>query len=91
MVITAGQLANNESVLQAQVAKFRIYPSYAALFPAMIATVVFGSLSDVVGRQKLFLLPCVSMTVKTGHLAGRCVTARELVGLLFGQRSRRSQ
>ena len=60
----SSHLASDEAALQAKVAKFRMYLSYAGLGPMMIATVVFGSLSDVVGRRKLFLLPCISMTAK---------------------------
>ena len=61
---SSSHFAQKELALQKHVAKFRMYLSYAGLGPIMVTTVMFGSLSDTVGRRILFLSPCMFMFVK---------------------------
>ena len=61
---SSSQLARQESALQEHVSHFGLYLSYFSYAPMIIATVILGSMFDVVGRRVLFLFPCVMMFVK---------------------------
>lgn len=57
-------LVQNEAELQRQVSKLIMKLNYSGAVPMIVATILLGSLSDVIGRRFLVVFACLASVVK---------------------------
>ncbi|KAK7487140.1 hypothetical protein BaRGS_00021635 [Batillaria attramentaria] len=61
---SSNPLVQQEALLQKHVSKFMMILSYSGVGPMVVATILLGSMSDVIGRRPLIILSCLSSFFK---------------------------